>query len=448
MRKLHLMPARKVKTNAGERWGGYLSPRQFPHLKALVEAGFVVSRVVPWMSYCKEKADEPGLASLHRHAKGRLPWPTFLKHRLSGAPLPPQDDAKLRAESWHTLWDADAEPEELIWPPFTPQMLEDIRWPDYFEFGRLCKSFPAKTGIGACGLSPRHFAFLSQGAFQTILLLWVALLRFAAFLAEINLLSIRLIPKAAGGERPIGLFPTMTRLLARWLRRTYGEIWAASQRRPFFYSICGASSAMVAWRSAVFVEYGKIVGREVWLVMLDLLRAFENVSHVDLIIVANRYGFNPLVLWLLFALHRMPRRICIRTVVARSVQASKTVVPGDAFSDILLRLVLLRTLDAAAASFSETHIVVVVDDIQLLGIQRPGDEDIRGKVGQAARFIIEAGFGEERSWRSLHQGNLTFGLFDFCCTLHSICNVFSQKMATEISINLTCHTVLHYIQLI
>ena len=342
-----------------------------------------------WKKYCAEKALEPGMPALHRSAKGRVPWATFLGCLVTGMPVPPQEDSNLRAESWHQQWDVETEPDQLHWPTFSQEMLDRIQMPSYPQFLRLCNSFPAKTATGICGLSPRHFAFISKQAFDALLLLWLGFLRLGVIPGSINVLIVRLLPKAAGGERPIGLFPSATRLLARWLRRTVGEHWALANSRSYFYSTKGMSSSICAWRSAAIVEYGKLIGREVWHVLLDIVKAFENVGHRFLFEAARRYGFDPVVLRFLITMYRMPRRVCIRTVVARQVSASKTIVPGDAFSDLLLRLTLLFTMDSMTARYPDIFVGVVVDDIQLITIQKPGGYDASVMIGEAVNFIIE-----------------------------------------------------------
>ncbi len=46
---------------------------------------------------------------------------------------------------------------------------------------------------------------------------------------QLNILLAVLNPKVDGGERPIGIFPTVLRLIDRWYRWHCGALWLARQ---------------------------------------------------------------------------------------------------------------------------------------------------------------------------------------------------------------------------
>eukprot|EP00975_Prorocentrum_lima_P041009 8613181-Prorocentrum_lima.AAC.1 len=50
----------------------------------------------------------------------------------------------------------------------------------------------------------------------------------------VGLLSVALLPKPDGGDRPIGVFPTVLRLVARWLRLVRLAPWEKLQTRSYW----------------------------------------------------------------------------------------------------------------------------------------------------------------------------------------------------------------------
>ena len=89
--------------------------------------------------------------------------------------------------------------------------------------------------MGVDAIAPRGIAILGDPALLALLAIWTAMMNLGAVPSQVALLVVVLIPKPTGGERPIGLFPTFTRVLTRWLRRTYGSAWLAKHPRDFWY---------------------------------------------------------------------------------------------------------------------------------------------------------------------------------------------------------------------
>ena len=66
----------------------------------------------------------------------------------------------------------------------------------------------------------------------------------------LDLVLIVLLPKSAGGFRPIGLFPTVIRL---WMRARYGlaKAWQATHSLPITFGGAGKSAQYAAWQAAL-----------------------------------------------------------------------------------------------------------------------------------------------------------------------------------------------------
>ena len=357
-------------------------------LAAGIEAQHAASRYESWQQWCRKAAAEAGAPKVHAFARGRALWAHFLVDGATGQ-TSPQVDADLRAEPWHDIWTHAMEGGTLEWPHFSEEDLAMITLPTYVQFMLLCRTFKITTGIGCCGFHPRHYGLITEELYASLLLIWLAMLRMGAAPEIIELLIVLLLPKATGGDRPIGLFPTCIRVLNRWLRTTYGEMWRAANDRDYFYGSKGKGALVCNWRVAAFAEYAKAVGKHAIAAFLDIVKAFEYIEHFKLKQNAVRYGFSLVVLKYLVAIYTMPRRIRVGQVITAEVVAKRSVVPGDSFADLLMRLAVMPVLDDVAHAWPvpRLHIGVVVDDIQLLAI---GDVvTIASDVAGAVDMIVD-----------------------------------------------------------
>ena len=162
-----------------------------------------------WKSWCKEKAAEPGATKIHSFLRGGAPWPQFLSADSFSAK--PQVDAECRAKPWHDIWETQEEQPQLDWRGITENDANEVLLPSYDEFVRMAPEYPLKTSVGVCGIHPRHAAMASRPAHAAICKIWRGILKLAVLPTQLAMLLIALIPKPAGGDRPVGLFPTVLR---------------------------------------------------------------------------------------------------------------------------------------------------------------------------------------------------------------------------------------------
>ena len=85
--------------------------------------------------------------------------------------------------------------------------------PDPEEFRGLIRSYRWSTAIGADHWAPRSLGMLTDHLIQVLMELCAAMILNGAVPSQFSLLLVVLIPKTEGGERPIGIFPTISRLL-------------------------------------------------------------------------------------------------------------------------------------------------------------------------------------------------------------------------------------------
>ena len=137
---------------------------------------------------------------------------------------------------WSNLWQADGSPctvleEELRERPvpgfsFTP---DDIR--------EAAGSFPAGTSCPD-QVPARAFAYISDEGLEALSLSFSWWVRAGVWPTSEGVVHTVLIPKATGGERPIALFRTVTRLLAKLVAWRV-KCWSAGQPQHTAYNAVG-----------------------------------------------------------------------------------------------------------------------------------------------------------------------------------------------------------------
>jgi len=222
-----------------------------------------------------------------------------------------------------------------------------------------------------------------------MLRLWRGMLRLGLMPAQIYLLIMLLIPKvSATGDRPIGLFPTPARLLSRWLRGTYGEGWRKEHDRDYFFGAKARGATVCTWRVSAFAEYARATGKDAAVALYDLVKAFEFIRHRWLKEQAIKHGFNLLVLRFLLGLYSMPRRIRVGKIFNSLFRVFRTVVPGDSFADLMVRLTVIDVLDEVVEHHRGLQVACVVDDVQFLAV---GDcAQVSSDIVRASRRLVES----------------------------------------------------------
>jgi len=84
---------------------------------------------------------------------------------------------------------------------------------------------------------------------------------------------------------------------------------------------------------------------EAYALLLDIKKAFGNVQHDVLVAQAVALGFNLALSRPPLAVHAGPRVVTMDQVVGTVVHATRAIVAGCAFADLLTRVNLLPSLD-------------------------------------------------------------------------------------------------------
>ncbi len=254
------------------------------------------------------------------------------------------------------------------------------------------------TGIGIDNLGPWHFSWLSD------ILLW----RICTFLQELervglwpeNLLEalIHLIPKPAGGRRPIGVLTSLLRVWER-ARRPVVLDWRETCSRQYQWMMRGRGASRAVWAQTVLEESARQKGLVSAAVLVDLVKAFEQIILAGVWAAGLQHGFPAVVLRMGLELCTARRRLVYRRAFsARAVHTLSAILAGSGFASDFMYLMLLGPLDTLVKEYTALRIFVIADDIKL-GIAGNQDVVVDVMKGATRRCIglLEQGLSMEVS---------------------------------------------------
>ena len=171
-----------------------------------------------WDEWVKRAFDENSASRVYRFIKGPVQAAALVEYgpELSFAATSPQELIELKASPWKELWLPDgAAFQAFDHVPFEERALPGPL-PSPEEFRGLIRSYRWSTAIGSDHWAPRTMGLLTDQLVKDLLDLCGVMVLHGIVPSQFSLLLVVLIPKMEGGERPIGIFPTILRLLDRW----------------------------------------------------------------------------------------------------------------------------------------------------------------------------------------------------------------------------------------
>ena len=150
------------------------------------------------------------------------------------------------------------------------------------------RSFKSNTAVGIEGIRPRHVDLLPDKALEAL----AVLLNYSEMvgLPPVIGASVVFLPKPTGGERPIGILPTLYRLWCR-CRRSQATAWEREHDRKYFWAAAGRSSSQAVHLQGVRLEEARAHGQQAVALLTDLAKAYEHVNHEKLAAFAATTGF-------------------------------------------------------------------------------------------------------------------------------------------------------------
>ena len=266
--------------------------------------------------------------------------------------VPRSDQAEVNATAvvWAELWQTDAPYPDIDFGDVGAESLPAL---SVAVLREAAASFPVHTGLGADNIAPRALLRLPDAALQELADLLSAAERIGSWTAAFRLVLIVLIPKVDGGDRPIGLFPTVIRLWMR-ARAVLARKWEEETAMPELYGGRGMGAQRAAWLAAFSAEAAAASGADHAAALLDLVKAFEMIPHRLLVRAARKHGFSLKVLRLSLAAYRIARTIGVDGVFSDCLRATRGITAGSGFATTELRS-SSRTWCAASRCSGPSH---------------------------------------------------------------------------------------------
>ena len=188
-------------------------------------------------------------------------------------PLHSQHEVEREATAWATVWQSSAHPPAPAWPALLGQQMPAICVSAAMH---ACSTFPDGTALGWDNMHPRALKRISVGAITALLRILMLAELVGQWPQKIGIVIIALLPKAGGGNRPIGLCPSLIRLWMR-IRLPVAQAWQAANDRPYFFAGEAKGADVAAWKQAARAEISAYTKLGHALALLDIIKAFDCV---------------------------------------------------------------------------------------------------------------------------------------------------------------------------
>ena len=219
---------------------------------------------------------------------------------------------------------------------------------------------------------PTHFAWLSDDLLQELCRFYEVAEELGCWpQKKISTSLVHLIPKAAGGRRPIGLLPSLVRLWER-ARKPVMREWQQACKRTYNWMERGKGSERSVWAQALYEEAATAAGNATASVFLDLVKAFEQVVLGNVWRSGLAHHMPRRLLALALEACAFHRRLSFRGAVSEAAQTFTAILAGGGFATDLLFVTLVDAVDEILLQHekADTHTTLrsfmIVDDIRLV----------------------------------------------------------------------------------
>jgi hypothetical protein len=276
--------------------------------------------------------------------------------------------SKTRAQ-WASYWEARehtlAAP-NLQWPtiaPATPLDAQDLR--------RAAKTFSPKSSA-ICGWHPRTLGCLGEAHLTMLAELYQQAENTGDYPNQLRHIVVRMLPKPGSWEkRPIGLYPGAVRL--HFKSRVHQiQIW-----QDCHPSTTGSMNMRATrqtsdgvWRSRIRTHLAHSLGHWAGEILLDVSKAYENVSWTQLKAAAEMHDYPLHLLRLGIATYGWPRHIVGEAdTAAAPITPTRGIIAGSSFATFEMDLYTIGfialTIKKWEASALHFHMSIHVDDLSI-----------------------------------------------------------------------------------
>ncbi len=174
--------------------------------------------------------------------------------------------------------------------------------------------------------------------------------------------------------------PSLYRIWAK-VRADYVRDWERKWARRYFAAGPGKSAEGAAWQAAMRAEIAAAANAESASILWDLLKCFEHGSHELLAQEVQRMEFPTAIARMAVEMYRAERRLVIDDAVSEAIEPTRGFMAGCARALALVKVVMIRRVDAYVARHPRVALDLYVDDVEL---QAVGTDRIVGTLAEAA----------------------------------------------------------------
>ncbi len=338
------------------------------------------------------EASQAGAAMAHRWTKVPEGWrPETVEADVDGirtVTANPGAVVEVERAKWEALWrPAHVEDRQPTWGRTAP-----LRRPTVEQFRRAARKFPRKTGVGVEGILPADFDALDDEGVAVCIEVMLACEAVGHIPDIIALVIVRLIPKRDGGRRPIGLLPSLYRI---WAKIRAGEVrdWERKWARDYFAAGPGKSAEAAAWRSALRAELATASNASSASVLWDLLKCFEHGQHFLLASEVEAVEFPMALARMSSEMYKAERRLVLDEAVSQAVHPTRGFMAGCARALALIKVLMIRRMDAYVARHPRVNLDWYVDDVELQAVgTRRIVQTISAAVADLREVLRQLGF--------------------------------------------------------
>ncbi len=396
-------PASPIRSHADARWAIFLHQLQ-AFAQEPGKALDLLASTIDWVSIIIESD------AAKRKARGRLAWSRWLssQRKAGGAggaahqfvkrveedpdiilrvggrrTVTPQSVVDSEWETWDAVWSKLEAHGSAPWRSNNDMVSLPCLTASTLRAAAL--TFKEVTGVGVDGIFPRQFAWLSDDLLGTLADYFLRLESVGLWPQQVQQALIHLIPKLAGGRRPIGILPTLVRVWER-TRRSEVVAWRSSCNRDYNWMSPGRGAERSVWVQSIHEEAARARGDMTASVLIDLVKAFEMIvlSHVWDRGLIHRFPVQ--ILRLALETCSFARRLTYRGAVSKVSSTFTAIIAGGGVATDLLFVALVDAVDALILRH-EAKVFMIADDIRLVVEGR--ELDVADRVQALAEDAID-----------------------------------------------------------
>ncbi len=344
------------------------------------------TRRAAWRRWLSTQIGRGG-GGLHAFVKRRLQEPERAIMWEGGNTVAMQDVVDKDTEDWSGVWLGRAAFTSAPWRE--AGALEDsLPRPTVSGMRKAGMSFRANTGTGIDGCPPRHYSWLSDHLLDVLIDLIVFLESAGIWPAQLREAVMRLIPKPSGGRRPIGLLASFIRLWER-VRRPEVRRWRIGAYRTYNWMTKAKGAQRAVWTQSILDEAARQNGLSSAAVLVDLVKAFEQVILAGVWTEGLRHGFPARLLRLSMEACAFPRRLAYGAAHGkRAVETLSATLAGSGLASDFMFIVLIGPLDQLLREFSSLTIFVIADDVKL-GVTGADEDKVSAEMSKVSARCVE-----------------------------------------------------------